>query len=113
MAPSEKTIIARVRRVPQGYVTTYGDLSPGSPRHAGRVLSQAPEGVPWWRVVRSDGGFLPGHEREALANYREEGTPLKPDGGRIDMARARWSPGDDGIPGSGSMDDVPADFAGE
>jgi hypothetical protein len=63
-------------------------------------------------VVRSDGGFLPGHEREALAHYREEATPLKSDGGRIDMVRARWSPGDGETAGGGAMDQVPGDFAG-
>jgi alkylated DNA nucleotide flippase Atl1 len=47
-------------------------------------------GVPWWRVIRADGRPLPGHERRALERYAAEGTPLRPDGTRVDMRRARW-----------------------
>jgi methylated-DNA-protein-cysteine methyltransferase-like protein len=65
MALSHETILDRVRRVPPGFVTTYGDLSPGAPRHAGHVLSQAPQDVPWWRVVRSDGTLPKGQEQRA------------------------------------------------
>ena len=32
-------VLRRVRLVPEGRVTTYGDLSPGAPRFAGTVLS--------------------------------------------------------------------------
>jgi hypothetical protein len=46
-------------------------------------------------VIHADGSFLPGHEREALARYREEDTPLRAasDRGhyRVDMRRARWT----------------------
>jgi alkylated DNA nucleotide flippase Atl1 len=65
MALSEQTILDRVRRVPPGYVTTYKDLCPGAPRHAGRVLSQTTQEVPWWRVVRSDGTLPKGQEQRA------------------------------------------------
>jgi alkylated DNA nucleotide flippase Atl1 len=88
-----------VDRIPPGRVMAYGDvaewLGAGGPRQVGTAMARYGGAVAWWRVVRSDGGFLPGHEREALANYREEGTPLRPDGGRIDMARARWWPPED------------------
>ena len=39
MAATVDIILARVRRVPEGFVTTYGDLSPGAPRQAGRALA--------------------------------------------------------------------------
>jgi methylated-DNA-protein-cysteine methyltransferase related protein len=65
MALSAETILSRVRRVPPGFVTTYGDLSPGAPRHAGRVLSQLSADIPWWRVVRSDGTWPKGEEQRA------------------------------------------------
>lgn len=83
-----ETILDRVRRVPPGYVTTYGDLSPGAPRHAGRVLSQVPADVPWWRVVRSDGTWPKGAgQRERLLS---EDVPIR--GRRVVMSEARIPP---------------------
>lgn len=87
--------------IPPGRVMTYGDvaewLEEGGPRQVGRVMALYGGAVTWWRVVRSDGVLLPGHELEALDRYREEGTPLKEasraSGGhlpRVDMRRARW-----------------------
>jgi methylated-DNA-protein-cysteine methyltransferase-like protein len=86
--PSTKVILDRVRRVPPGYVTTYGDVSPGAPRLAGRALSQLPDGhdVPWWRVVRSDGSMAVGSEQRA--RLLEEDVPLRPSG-RVDLQAAR------------------------
>jgi methylated-DNA-protein-cysteine methyltransferase-like protein len=88
MALSAQTILDRVRRVPPGYVTTYGDLSPGAPRHAGRVLSQMPADLPWWRVVHSDGTWSKGLEQRA--RLLEEGVPIR--GARVNMAEARIPP---------------------
>jgi methylated-DNA-protein-cysteine methyltransferase-like protein len=88
--PSAQVILDRVRRVPPGYVTTYGDLSPGAPRLAGRVLSALPEkhDVPWWRVVRSDGSLAVGsRQRELLL---DEDVPWR--GARVDLAAARIPP---------------------
>lgn len=48
-------VIERVRSIPPGLVTTYGDLSPGAPRYAGAVLAACDDPtVPWQRVVRAD-----------------------------------------------------------
>ncbi|WP_078965673.1 MGMT family protein [Streptomyces aureocirculatus] len=88
-------------RIPPGRVMTYGDvaewLEEGGPRQVGRVMALYGSAVPWWRVVRSDGVLLPGHELRALAEYRAESTPLREAhrtaGGslpRLDMRRARW-----------------------
>jgi alkylated DNA nucleotide flippase Atl1 len=85
--------------IPPGRVMSYGDiaeyLGQGGPRQVGRVMALWGGGVPWWRVIHADGSFLPGHEREALARYREEDTPLRAasDRGhyRVDMRRARWT----------------------
>ncbi|MBO0773484.1 MAG: MGMT family protein [Actinobacteria bacterium] len=87
--------------IPAGRVMSYGDiaeyLGTGGPRQVGRVMALWGGAVAWWRVVHADGSFLRGHEAQALARYAAERTPLRraPDGTpqRVDMSRARWSPG--------------------
>ncbi|WTK78409.1 MGMT family protein [Streptomyces sp. NBC_01511] len=87
--------------IPPGRVMAYGDvaewLGEGGPRQVGRTMALYGGAVPWWRVVRSDGVLLAGHELRALAHYREEGTPLREASPgaeghlpRLDMKRARW-----------------------
>jgi methylated-DNA-protein-cysteine methyltransferase related protein len=88
MTLTEDTIIARVRRVPPGFVTTYGDLCPGAPRHAGRVLSESLAKLPWWRVVRSDGTWPKGEEQRR--RLLSEDVPIR--GRRVVMADARIPP---------------------
>jgi alkylated DNA nucleotide flippase Atl1 len=85
--------------IPSGRVMSYGDiaeyLGEGGPRQVGRVMALWGGGVAWWRVIHADGTLLDGHERAALARYREEGTPMRPgadgESGRVDMRRARWN----------------------
>jgi methylated-DNA-protein-cysteine methyltransferase related protein len=88
MAVSPQTICDRVRRVPPGFVTTYGDLAPGAARHAGRALSQMSGDLPWWRVVRSDGTWPKGSEQRA--RLIAEGVSIR--GRRVVMAEARIPP---------------------
>jgi len=79
-------VLERVRAIPEGFVSTYGDVSPGAPRFAGSVLFQIDEpDLPWWRVVRADGSLAKGdrQRRRLIA----EGVPFK--GGRVDMSIAR------------------------
>ncbi|AWK11286.1 DNA-binding protein [Streptomyces spongiicola] len=94
-------VLGVAEHIPPGRVMTYGDiaewLGEGGPRQVGRVMALYGGAVPWWRVVRSDGALLPGHELRALRHYRAEGTPLRqaPPGAvghvpRLDMRRARW-----------------------
>ncbi len=88
MALSPEIIYGRVRRVPPGCVTTYGDLAPGAPRRAGRALRDMPAGLPWWRVVRSDGTWPKGDDQRA--RLLAEGVPIR--GQRVVMAEARIPP---------------------
>jgi alkylated DNA nucleotide flippase Atl1 len=87
-----------VDSIPPGRVMSYGDIAEYlgryGPRRVGRVMATCGGAVPWWRVIHSDGSPVQGHERAALRQYREEGTPLRaPADGtsfRVDMRRARW-----------------------
>ncbi len=84
----DRGVIERIRSVPPGRVTTYGDLTPGAPRRAGAVLSHCDEpGVPWQRVVRADGSLAKGERQRRL--LEAEGVPFR--GARVDM-RAAWMP---------------------
>jgi methylated-DNA-protein-cysteine methyltransferase related protein len=85
MAPSYSVVLARVRAIPEGFVRTYGDISPGAPRFSGTVLSHTEEEVPWWRVVHADGSLAKGDRQRAL--LEDEGVPFR--GARVDMRVAR------------------------
>ncbi len=75
-----------IRRLPVGFVATYGDLCPQAPRLAGQVLSRSEdESLPWFRVVRADGSLAKGARQRRL--LRAEGVPFK--GERVDMDVAR------------------------
>jgi methylated-DNA-protein-cysteine methyltransferase related protein len=81
-------VLRRVRSVPAGFVTTYGDLCPGAPRFAGAVLADCDEpDVPWQRIVRADGSLAKGPRQRRL--LESEGVPFR--GERVDM-RAAWFP---------------------
>jgi alkylated DNA nucleotide flippase Atl1 len=85
----EDEVLERVRAIPEGFVRTYGDVSPGAPRFAGTVLFHCDEpGLPWWRVVRADGSLAKDAEQRRL--LLAEGVPFR--GGRVDMSAARLAP---------------------
>lgn len=88
MATSDDDILAAVRAIPRGHVTTYGDLCPGAPRRAGAVLAANEDpSVPWQRVVRADGSLAKGERQRRL--LETEGVPFR--AARVDM-RAAWVP---------------------
>ena len=101
-------VLEIVAQIPSGRVVAYGDiaeaLGEGGARNVGTVMSRYGSDVPWWRVIRADGRPPQGHDAIAIEHWRAEGTPMVRglvDGGRADMARARWSiplarPGPDG-----------------
>ena len=86
-----REVLRRVRSVPAGFVTTYGDLCPSAPRFAGAVMAGCHDpAVPWQRVVRADGSLTQGaRQRRAL---EAEGIPFR--GDRVDM-RVAWFAIDD------------------
>ncbi len=94
-----EAVLSVVEQVPPGRATTYGVIADavgrGGPRQVGQVMSLYGAPVPWWRVVRADGSLPASHQREALAHYREEATPLRGDITdaahlKVDLQRALW-----------------------
>lgn len=86
-----RLILAAVRAVPRGQVAGYGEIArraglPGRARLVARFLSAGDEpGLPWHRVLRSDGrvAFPPGSEGfdEQVQRLRAEGVRVE--GGRV------------------------------
>jgi alkylated DNA nucleotide flippase Atl1 len=93
------SILQRVRAIPEGFVRTYGDLSPGAPRFAGTVLHACDDpAVPWHRVVRADGSLAKGRRQRRLLD--REGVPMR--GDRVVMEVARLP--DEAIVGVGEAE---------
>ena len=88
-SPGAREVLRRARAVPEGFVTTYGDLSPGAPRFAGMVMAACHDPtVPWQRIVRADGSLAKGHRQRRL--LEAEGVPFR--GARVDMRVAQVDP---------------------
>lgn len=94
LPPYAEDVLQVVEAIPPGRVMSYGDIAEylgrGGPRQVGWVMANYGGGVPWWRVILADGSPPRRHETRALGHWREEGTPLRPTGDRVDMRRARW-----------------------
>ena len=83
---AEEQILRRARAVPAGFVASYGDLSPGAPRAAGRALAVCEDaGVPWHRIVRADGSLAKGARQRRL--LEAEGVPFSGRRVRMDLVR--------------------------
>ena len=86
MDEREQEILELTRSVPEGFVTTYGDLCPEAPRFAGSVMASCDDAaVPWHRVVRADGSLAVGNRQRKL--LEAEGVPFQ--GTRVDL-RVAW-----------------------
>ena len=91
-----RAVLRRVRQVPRGRVTTYGDVAdavgrPGAARAVGAVLraGDGPASVPYHRVVAA-GGLVHGEgARERARRLRHEGVRVR-DGRVAGFARLRW-----------------------
>ena len=90
-SPRARAVLDRIRRVPEGFVTTYGDICPEAPRFAGYVLAHTDDpSVPWQRIVQAGGALAKGKQQRRL--LEAEGVPFR--GSRVDMEVA-WIPGDE------------------
>lgn len=92
--PFAEEVLDVVAAIPAGQVMAYSDvaavLGRGGPRQVGQALARFGSGVPWWRVLRTDGSCAPVHRGEQMARLQAEGVPLR--GDRVDMTTARWRP---------------------
>jgi O-6-methylguanine DNA methyltransferase len=95
----DAAVLALVARIPRGRVATYGQLAalagkPRSARAVGRVMSRA-DGVPWHRVVNSQGGISRRSRMTGMVTQRirleQEGVVFKR--GRVLLGRFRWDGG--------------------
>jgi methylated-DNA-protein-cysteine methyltransferase-like protein len=96
---AEGRILAAIRRIPRGRVSTYGDIAavaglPGRARLVGTVLRQSPaeRRLPWFRVINASGRSSlavgsDGHLSQ-LRSLQAEGVEFR--GGRVDLARFGW-----------------------
>ncbi len=78
MTDFEDRVAAVLVALRAGEVVTYGEVaeeagSPGAARAVGNILART-DGLPWWRVVTSNGRLVPGHEREQARRLRREGV---------------------------------------
>jgi methylated-DNA-protein-cysteine methyltransferase-like protein len=88
-SPRAREVLRRARSVPEGFVTTYGDLCPEAPRYAGMVMSAYHDpDLPWHRIVRADGSLAKGERQRRL--LEAEGVPFR--GARVDMRVAHVDP---------------------
>lgn len=95
MKPFER-VWALVRNIPKGKVATYGQLSRMidrrlTPVGIGWAMRAAPAGVPWHRVINSQGGVstdkeTPGRQRALL---QKEGVRFTKDG-LVDLKKYGW-----------------------
>ncbi len=75
-----EAVIDTVSSIPVGEISTYGEVAdeagfPGAARAVGNLLRMTP-GLPWWRVIASNGRLVPGLEAEHAQRLRAEGIHI-------------------------------------
>lgn len=79
MTEFQRRVIDVVQSLQPGEVVTYGEVAVqagyelGASRGVGNILASH-HGLPWWRVVASNGRLVPGHEEEHARRLRAEGV---------------------------------------
>lgn len=107
LAPFRERVLAVVRMVPAGQVTTYGTVAllAGNPRAARQVggvlygLRHTESDVPWQRVINAQGGistFKVGSGELQVALLESEGVEVVDR--QVDLARFGWRPNDEELP---------------
>lgn len=94
MTEFSDAVIAVLERLRPGEVVTYGEVAleagyPGAARAVGNLLRVTP-GLPWWRVVASDGRLVPGSEERQAELLRAENVFVS--AGRVRNDHTVFSP---------------------
>ena len=81
MTPFERTVRRVVKAIPRGKTLSYGQVAlfankPGRARAVVRALHTL-KGIPWWRVIRSDGTMAPQVAIDQGRRLRAEGATVK------------------------------------
>lgn len=89
MTPFQQAIREALGHLEEGEVVTYGEIAaqagfPGAARAVGNVLRNS-SGLPWWRVVASNGRLVAGLENEQEQRLRAEGIIVQD--GRVRQRR--------------------------
>ena len=87
----EDEVVRTIKALRRGEVASYGEIAqeagfPGAARAVGNILSRS-EGLPWWRVVRSDGRLVARHGAEQRSRLEKEGVRVV--NGKVALKRAR------------------------
>ena len=80
MGSFEDDVAKTILRLKPGEVATYGEIAeeagyPRAARAVGTLLSRS-TGLPWWRVVRSDGSLASSKPGEQARLLRREGVAV-------------------------------------
>lgn len=90
MVEFDERVAKVVRSIRKGTVSSYGQVAAaaGAPRGARAVVQALNRlrGLPWWRVIRSDGTLAPEVAREQARRLRAEGVEVR--GRRVEGAKA-------------------------
>lgn len=91
MTPFQRSMRDALEHLRPGEVVTYGEIAaqagfPGAARAVGNLLRDS-SGLPWWRVVASDGRLVPGSEIEQERRLKSEGIVVR--NGRVAGGRVR------------------------
>jgi methylated-DNA-protein-cysteine methyltransferase-like protein len=81
MTPFQAALERVVRGIPKGKTLSYAQVAlragkPGAARAVVRAL-YAIDGLPWWRVIRSDGTVAKEMEKKQAPRLKKEGVALK------------------------------------
>lgn len=77
----ERAVTEAIKRLQPGEVVSYDEIAqeagfPGAARAVGNILART-EGLPWWRVVRSDGRLVAPNAKKQARLLRSEGVRVR------------------------------------